>query len=171
MTPNEYRRLGEKSLFLKKIEFDTEYLRHINQNISLVPEIIEQNAMRMVGLSTRFYSVDSEKNNIGEKLPALWSALLARASEIQHVVPGLYYGVVRQLRDDTDQLEYCAAIEVSKVESLPDDMVIVDVPPSTYAKFTHRGEVKRVDITVNYIYSSWLLSSGKRHTSGPDLEL
>lgn len=38
LTPNEYRKLGDKSLFLKKIKFDSEYLLHINQNISLSPE-------------------------------------------------------------------------------------------------------------------------------------
>jgi AraC family transcriptional regulator len=33
------------------------------------------------------------------------------------------------------------------------------------------GVPRTVDITVNYIYSSWLLGSGKKHTGGPDLEI
>lgn len=44
------------------------------------------------------------------------------------------------------------------------------VPTAEYAKFTHRGAASKLDSTVNYVYSSWLLSSGKRHTGGPDLE-
>ena len=171
LTPNEYRKLGDNNLFLKKLEFDSEYLKHINQNISLEPEIYTQKPMRLVGLKTCFYSVDSEKNNIGEKLPALWAEFLERMNEIDNVVAGTCYGVVRQIKDNTDQLEYYAAIEVTKIELLPPNMVCIEIPASNYAKFTHRGEVKYVDNTVNYIYSSWLLGSGKTHTAGPDLEV
>ena len=42
MTPNEVRKIGNKNLFLKKIKFDKEYLRHINKNISLTPDIYKQ---------------------------------------------------------------------------------------------------------------------------------
>lgn len=171
MTPNEYRKLGDRNLFLKKLEFDSEYLKHINQKISLNPEIYIQRPMRFVGLKTCFYSIDSEKNNIGEKLPALWAAFLERMNEIENVDAGTCYGVVRQIKADTDQLEYYAAVEVNKIKLLPKNMVSIDIPLSNYAKFTHRGEVKYVDNTVNYIYSSWLLKSGKSHTSGIDLEV
>lgn len=170
LTPNEYRKLGDKSLFLKKVEFNSAYLRHINQNISLEPEVYKQKPMRLVGLKTCFYGVDSEKNNIGEKLPALWTAFMKRINEIANKVSGTCYGVIQQIRDNTDQLEYYAAIEVKKIDLLPKEMVSIDIPFSNYAKFTHKGEVKHIDNTVNYIYSSWLLNSGNRHTAAPDLE-
>jgi AraC family transcriptional regulator len=170
MTPNEYRKLGEKSLFLKKVQFDAEYLQHINRNISLEPELYRQKKMLLVGLKTCFYSVDSEKNNIAEKLPPLWDAFLSRMNEIASVVSGMCYGVVQQTKEKTDQLEYYAAIEVSHLETLPEGMVSLEIPASTYAKFTHKGEARNLDNTVNYIYSSWLLRSGMRHTYGPDLE-
>ena len=170
MTPNAYRKLSNKSLFLKKAQFDTEYLKHINQNISLEPEIYHQKKMLLVGLRTCFYSVDSEKNNIAEKLPALWDGFLSCLAGIENVVPGVCYGVVKQTSEQTDQLEYYAAVEVSKLETLPENMVSLEVPASTYAKFTHKGKVKNINDTVNYIYSSWLLQSGMRHTYSADLE-
>lgn len=171
MTPNEYRKLGDKSLFLKKLEFDSEYLKHINQNISLEPELYRQEPMRLIGLKTCFYSVDSEKNNIGERLPPLWASFLKRIDEIENTVVGICYGVVLQIRDNTDQLEYYAAVEVDRIESVPKNMVRIDIPASIYARFTHKGGVNLIDNTVNYLYSSWLLKSGRRHTSGPDLEI
>ncbi|HIO96459.1 MAG TPA: AraC family transcriptional regulator, partial [Leucothrix sp.] len=76
MTPNQARKIGNKNLFLKKVEFTQEYLKHINQNISLQPEIISQPKMLLIGMKTCFYGTDSEKNNIAEKLPALWDAFL-----------------------------------------------------------------------------------------------
>lgn len=170
MTPNAYRKLSNKSLFLKKAQFDTEYLKHINHNISQQPEIYQQRGMLLVGLKTCFYSVDSEKNNIAEKLPPLWDVFLSRMAEIKNIVPGVCYGVVRQTNEKTDQLEYYAAIEVSKLAALPKNMVSIEIPASTYAKFTHRGKVKNINHTVSYIYSSWLLQSGMRHTYAADLE-
>lgn len=170
MTPNEYRKLGEKSVFLKKVQFDTGYLKHINRNISLEPEIYIQKKMLLAGLKTCFYSVDSEKNNIAEKLPPLWETFLSRMSEIENTVAGICYGVVQQTKEKTDQLEYYAAVEVRNIGTLPENMVSLEIPASTYAKFTHKGKVKDINNTVNYIYSSWLLRSGMRHTYGPDLE-
>lgn len=171
MTPNEYRKLGDKNLFLKKIEFNSEYLRHMNKNISLEPEIVVKEPMRLIGLKTNFYGIDSEKNNISEKLPPLWNAFLERITEIENTVQGVCYGVIRQIKDNTDLLEYYAAIEVDAIKSVPKNLVNINIPASNYAKFTHSGEVKSIDNTVNYIYSSWLLRSGKHHTSGPDLEI
>ncbi len=170
MTPHQYRKLGYKNLFLKKVQFSTEYLQHINQNISLEPEIYSQKRMQLVGLKTRFYSVDSDKNNIAEKLPPLWKAFLERMAEIENVVSGVCYGVVRQTKEQTDHLEYYAAVEVSKLGTLPENMTHVEIPASTYAKFTHKGKAKNIDNTVNYIYASWLLQSGMRHTYDADLE-
>jgi AraC family transcriptional regulator len=171
LTPQEYRRLGDRSLFLKKAQFDRDYLRHINQNISLVPELYTQPRMLLVGLRTLFFGVDSEKNNIGEKLPPLWHRFLPRLSEVEHRVPGVCYGVVRQERRDGERLEYHAAIEVTHARSLREGMVTLEVPEAQYVKFTHRGRAQEIDHTVNYIYSTWLAQSGLRHTQGPDLEI
>ena len=170
MTPNQYRKSGENNLFLKKVQFDTAYLKHINQNISLEPEIYTQRKLLMVGLNTRFYSVDSEKNNIAKKLPPLWQAFLSRKNEIAHIIPNTGYGVVQQTKENTDQLDYYATFEVEILTTIPEGMVSIEIPESTYAKFTHRGPVKNINNTVNYIYSSWLLRSGMKHTYAADLE-
>jgi len=170
MTPNEYRKLGDKSLFLKKARFDAGYLQHISQNISLQPELYTQKKMLLVGEKTCFYSVDSEKNNIAEKLPPLWGSFLSRMDKIENVISGVCYGVVQQSKQNPEQLEYYAAIEVNSLNTVPDGMASIVIPPATYAKFTHQGDVKNINNTVNYIYSSWLLQSGMTHTYGADLE-
>ncbi len=38
-----------------------------------------------------------------------------------------------------------------------------------HAKFGHQGPAQGIDNTVNYIYSTWLLSSGTAHSGGVDL--
>jgi AraC family transcriptional regulator len=171
LTPQKYRSLRDKSRFLKKPRFDAEYLRQLDHNAALAPEIYAQPALQLVGLRTLFYSVDSEKNNIGEKLPPLWVDFVARLAEIPDRVPGVCYGVVRQAHGDAELLEYHAAIEVTRVSTLPAGMVALEVPHGTYARFEHRGAAQRIDHTVNYAYASWLPQSSHRHTYAPDLEI
>jgi AraC family transcriptional regulator len=171
MTPNEARKVGNKNLFLNKVQFDAEYLRHININLSLTPEIVTQEQMQLVGVKTEFYSVDSEKNNMADKLPLLWDEFVPRMEEVKHKVSNLAYGVIQQTKEKTDLLEYYAVVEVSDVSDIPEGMVSVEIPASVYAKFTHKGNVASINNTVNYIYSSWLMQSGKRHTYGADLEV
>jgi len=171
MQPQKYRALRDKSLFLKKPPLDDEYLRQIQRNMTLTPEIYEQKTLLLVGLRTLVYGVDSEKNNIGEQLPPLWAAFLARLTEVPNPVRGVCYGIVKQERDGSERLEYHAAIEVTDEASIPAGMVAVEVAGGSYARFEHRGAAQRIDHTVSYAYAAWLPQSGHRHTYAPDLEI
>lgn len=171
MTPSDYRRIGRNALFLKKVEIDEDYIRHIQSNISLEPTILVHPKRCLVGLRTRFYSVDSEKNNIAEKIPSLWGSFLKRLNEIPNTVGGMCYGALYRIDEKEEQLNYMAGIEVHEATSLPDGMEFIELPECSYAQFTHQGEVAQLDNTVNYVYSNWLLNSGYKHTYGPDLEL
>lgn len=171
ITPNAYRKLGENSLFLRKLELDTDYLAHINQNVSLEPDIVTLEPMRFVGMKTRFYGPESEKNNMGNKLPTLWQTFLERRQEIGQLVPGTGYGIVSQAAAQSDLLDYVAAFEVTAADTPPEGMTAVGLPRTTYAQFAHRGLPEALDHTVNYIYANWLLQSGRRHSYAADLEI
>lgn len=171
LTPSQYRKMGNRSLFVRKVRLDESYLTHLRRNVSLAPDIQQQPAMQLVGLPTDYYGIDSEKNNLGQKLPPLWAKFLPRLEEIADTVPGVCYGVVVPAGPHTEALRYLAGIEVRSLGALPPGMVAMEIPASTYARFTHRGPAQNVDATVNYIYSNWLLSADLPHTQGPDLEI
>jgi AraC family transcriptional regulator len=170
VTPAQYRKAGKRHAAPRKIKFDKAYLAHINKGLNTVPEIYAQKEMHLVGLRTSFFGTDSEKNNIAEKLPPLWQQFLVRLSEVDNTVGGTCYGVVRQLQENSDELEYFCAIEVTAPADIPQGMLAITIPPRTYAKFTHKGAVSLIDNTINYIYSTWLPQSGKRHANTADLE-
>jgi len=153
------------------LELTADYLHHIHRNVSLEPEVFGQRALQLVAVRTLFYGIDSEKNNLAKKLPPLWASFLPRLGEVPHAVPGVCYGVVSPVRESSDQLQYFAAIEVSQKAALPHGMQALEVPGARYAKFAHQGPAQGLDNTVNYIYSSWLLSSGASHSGGVDLEI
>lgn len=171
ITPTAYRKLGHGNLFLKKLRFDTDYLEHVSGSLSREPELVERPPTRLVGLRTVFYGTGSEKNNLAEKLPPLWDAFLPRRVEVDGMIPMPCYGVVRPDLEDPERLEYFAAVEVSGPAALPPEMCAVEVPGGRYAVFEHRGYAKHLDKTVDYIYATWLVRSGFRHTWGPDLEI
>lgn len=171
LSPHAARKLGKRNMAVQKIQFDTEYLRHIHQNISLTPEIYSVPKRQFIGMKTEFFSVDSEKNNIAEKLPPLWQEFLAHINKIEHIIVGNMYGIIRQTPENNDRLEYYAAVEVSEIATLPTGMTSLELPATTYAKFRHNGHFDSLNNSVNYIYSSWLFASGARHNYGADLEI
>lgn len=169
VTPKEYRAMGNQNLLARRPRIEEGYLRHLRANLSLEPELIELPRMTLVGLKTSFYGVASEKNNLGDKLPPLWDAFLARLGEVAAFDPSVCYGVVRAVAR-SEQLDYLACVEVAERRGLPEGMSVTTVPASSYALFTHRGLPAELNATVDYIYGNWLLRSGLRHTYGPDLE-
>jgi AraC family transcriptional regulator len=173
VTPAHYRKHAGAFAFMRKVRFDADYLCHIHTNLTLEPEICEQPELHLVGMCTRFFGIDSEKNNMASKLPQLWDAFLPRLDEIPHRISDGCYGVVRQTAANSDELEYWAVAPVASIaeaDVLPPDLLRLCVPAALYARFAHRGFVSNVNMTVNYIYSSWLLRSGLQHTYMCDLE-
>lgn len=171
LTPHEFRQRGRRNLIVRKLKMDADYLRHVHQNVVPVPDIGARPAMLLVGMHTRFYGSESDKNNLGQKLPPLWENFIARLTQVEHAVKGRCYGVVLPVAGDSDELEYYAAIEVRRVDSLPAGMHAIELPAAQYATFLHHGLGKLVDRTVDFIYSSWLCQSAYRHDGGPDLEI
>jgi AraC family transcriptional regulator len=170
VTPAHYRKHAGALAFMRKVRFDADYLAHIHTNLTLEPEIVEQPELQLVGMCTRLFGIDSEKNNMASKLPQLWNAFLPRLDDIPHRISDGCYGVIRQIEAHSDELEYWAVAPVTQIDVLPQGLLNLRVPAARYARFAHRGFVSNLNMTVNYIYSSWLLRSGLRHTYGCDLE-
>jgi AraC family transcriptional regulator len=170
VTPAHYRKHASAFAFMHKVRFDADYLEHIHTSLTLEPEIHEQPELHLIGMCTRLFGVDSEKNNMADKLPQLWNAFLPRLDDVPHRSLDGCYGVLRQATRNSDELEYWAVAPVTQIDALPSGLSSLHVPAARYARFAHKGFVSNLNMTVNYIYSSWLLRSGLRHSYGCDLE-
>lgn len=172
MTPTAYRGLGKRNLFPRKLQLDEDSIAYLRDRVSREPVIETRDAMCLVGLQTTFYGVDSEKNDLGDKLPRLWDEFLPWLDRIEKAIPGVCYGVIRPgLVEDGEALDYHAAIEVHPNAPVPDGLVRLELPGATYARFAHRGPAREVDHTVSYAYSTWLMAGDYRHSYGADLEI
>ncbi|MEN0068206.1 MAG: AraC family transcriptional regulator [Myxococcota bacterium] len=168
LAPAAFRRLGNRRLFPKKLRIDQAYLTHVGQHVTREPEIVHREAMAVVGMQTSFFGVDSDKNNLAERIPALWDAFTPRMDELEGTRTE-YYGLI-SCEPHSERLTYLACGDLGGPP--PADMVVDTVPSGTWAVFEHRGPPEQLDHTVNYVYSAWLMGSKTwRHTYGPDLEI
>jgi AraC family transcriptional regulator len=103
------------------------------------------------------------------RIPALWGRFMKRRSTIAGAVDGTTYGVyiydALSERDITDEMafEYLAAIEVCLPENgqsaIPAGMTARKIPGGPYMVFTHRGFLRDLNKTYEYIYKTWLPNS------------
>ena len=169
LTPAQSRRTPGAVPRPRKVRLDREYLEHLHGGVTLEPEIVDLSALHLAGMRTRFYGPESEKNNMSHKLEELWAGFMPFLPELPHRADAESgYGVLQ----DTGRAEltYWAAVPVLSEAKVPMPFTSMNLPAARYARFEHRGDVRSLDFTVNYIYSNWLLRSGMRHTYGCDLE-
>ncbi len=174
MPPGSYRKLGSKHLHLEKLKVDEQYIRHLHRGVTLEPELKVLPERTLVGMKTEFWGSDSERNNIGKKLPPLWDSFMARLGEVQGAYRSLCYGLIQPTEPNDDLLEYFAAVEVfgdDRNLAAPEGMIQRIVPEQDYAVFTHYGDAQSIDHTVSYIYSTWLMQSGRHHSYQADIEI
>ncbi len=171
IAPGKFRSAGQSHQFMRRIQFDREYLQHIGTNLSKSPEIHTIDQQFFVGMKTSYYGIDSEKNNLSEKVMGLWDSFLPRMSEIKNAVPNIGYGIIEQTANDAELLNYYSVAKVNTIDVLPEHMMSLALPAQQYATFEHKGNPRQLDNTVNYIYSTWLPQSNYRHTNAADIEL
>ena len=177
ITPSEYRKSAQDRLIFQKHQFDKDYLVNLHQNLSLEPRLYSTEERFFVGVTTEIIGIESEKNNIADKLPQLWNTFVPRMNEIPNQIDDTAYGIISQAPDKlgVSKLLYTACMEVNdlSVKQLPEGMNSICLPSQQYAEFKHQGfvDIENVNQTINYIYSSWLMNSNMRHTYQPDIEI
>lgn len=135
-------------------------------DITLAPPRLDAHGPRqLAGLVQRH---DCQKP---EGIPNQWrrfSAYLERGIEAQagHTA----YGVCYNFEED-GCFDYLCGVQINTSCALPAGLVTLQIPPQTYAIFTHAGHVAGIRSTMNAIWSQWLPASGKKAVEAPLLEV
>ena len=149
---------------------DASYIQHIQGRVSLEPTLVDLPRRHMVGIATRFQSMEVERNRLAHRLQPLWDGFVPQMTCVESPRQGVGYGVI--CTDRPDGLTYLAAVEASsELRVVPEGMEQVTLPACTWAVFEHHGATEQLDHTVNYVYACWLLQSGRAHAYLPDLEI
>lgn len=100
------------------------------------------------------------------RIQELWKYFSIARKEIQHIkgtasyaveeYPGLnFFEIINPYR----HFKRWAAVEVSKVEELPQGLNQLDMPAGKYAVFSFTGSAKEAQGAFRYIYQTWLKES------------
>lgn len=84
------------------------------------------------------------------------------------------YGICKEIWRDNqiqDHFNYYAGVEVKKGSVPPQGMELIFIPEQKYAVFTHRGGLKDLSLTNQYIWGTWMPQSGYELAPASDLEI
>lgn len=166
MTPAQYRKINEPFRLLYKKPFSEQDLDHLQHKVSMAPEIVNQAAMKIVGVANQYDDGDLS-------LPKLWSGFHPYKDQIKHRVGTNFFGIYENYEesDDGTKFTYICAAQVESFDHVPPGMITREIEAQTYAKFTHIGPLENLEETLRYIWGSWLPKSDYEYANKPDFEL
>ena len=138
------------------------------------PQIKELAELRIVGIQRPFiHALSPDANNLSV-IGGLWNDFMARKSEVADRLSESACGVItfppKRLRSHPDELLYTCGVPVPQESGIPDGMVTLEIPATTYAVLTHRGPIENIGRTVGWFYREWLPSSEYDHAGIADVE-
>ena len=166
MTPAQYRKINEPFRLLYRKPFSESDLDHLQNSVSMEPEIINQPAMKIVGIANEYEDGDLS-------LPKLWSGFRPYRDSIPNRVGDHWFGIYENYQEDEDttRFVYICSAEVENFENVPDGLITREIEAQTYARFTHQGPIAKIEETLRYIWGSWLPKSNYEYADKPDFEL
>lgn len=132
--------------------------------VKLDPPRFEQGSeLRIAGLSAT-YTLETRKN-----IPAQWERFMRFENTIPGRVGEASYGVASNFDGDAC-FDYLCGVEVDETNELPDGLTRIRVPAQRYAVFTYRGHVSGIESAFEYIWGTWLPTSGCHAVKTPCVE-
>lgn len=155
--PNQWRKgeKGDSRFLLPRLSLD--YLEHINQGKYLEPVRAEMDPFNVAGVITL---IKEDEDNI----PELWEILANELEGMNHSGKlANYYGIAIYPEDwEVTGHFYLAAVEVESPTVDHSALVVKRIPALQYAKFIHKGPLKDLRLSIDYVYHTWMPKSGKR---------
>jgi AraC family transcriptional regulator len=103
------------------------------------------------------------------EIPNLWQQFGPRMGEVPQLAePGVSYGLMDHFDMEAGELDYMAGEPVTQMGDPPAGMTRWDVPANTYAVF--EATLPTIGQTFDYIYNTWLPTSGYQQAAGPYFE-
>jgi AraC family transcriptional regulator len=127
------------------------------------PRLVTSEVLLMFGLSENYQC--SSKAGI----PSQWNRFLPHLGPIQNQVGGVAYGVIYN-SDDSGNVDYMCAVEVTEFPNHPAEFTRLRIPPQTYAVFEHRDHISSISASWKAIWEQGLAKAGYQAADGPALE-
>jgi AraC family transcriptional regulator len=130
---------------------------------AIEPRIEKLGALTVVGLTRRQNLANAEA------IPGQWQQFMTRYEEIDNKAEEIPVSVTTDM-DGDGNFSYLTGVVVTSAGVPPKGLVAQNIPPQTYAVFTHSGHVSEIPKTYAAIWDQWVPQSGKVVSDGPWLE-
>lgn len=172
VSPQIYRQNRLDSLMSKKERLDNGLLEHLTSNITVHPKFVELPEIKVVGIR-------GETTLRDNKLKELWDNAGRLFGKIPNRVPsGRGFGICEACHENTlytmnnDVIfSEVAGVEVSSFDGVEKPFVRKIIPGGRYAVFTHRGTLRMLNQSFNYIWGTWFLATDEEIDSRKDFEM
>lgn len=171
-SPQAYRSNRLDTFISAKERLDRGLLDHIVCNVTVHPAIVELPPIKVVGIRGETTLSDNQ-------LPLLWERFRSLLPDIPHITPnGRMFGICEACHENTLYImnnevlfTEVAAVEVDSFDALSDGLVSKELPGGRYAVFTHKGTLRTLIQTFEYIWGTWFLTTNEELDWREDFEL
>ncbi|KEZ86515.1 AraC family transcriptional regulator [Lacrimispora celerecrescens] len=172
VSPQSYRQNRLDIFIGGKERLDTGLLDHLVRNVTVHPRIVELPEIRVAGIR-------GETTLRDNRLRELWDRTNSLYSQIPNRIPGgRSFGICEACAENTlytmnEDILFTevAGTEVSSFEGLTEPFVQKVIPGGRYAVFTHRGTLRMLPQTFDYIWGTWFLTTKEELDWREDFEL
>jgi AraC family transcriptional regulator len=157
MQPSQLRKQGRINRPGLMARLTLAHLEQINKGVYLRPVLVEMDAFQVAG----FMTLVREGRKI---ISQLWR-LLAKELESHGTITAAEncYGIVSYPEDWEDHgFLYMAAFRIEEPETAGPALVLKAIPACTCARFIHKGPIRDLFLTLDYVYHTWLPKSGRQ---------
>lgn len=172
VSPQSYRQNRLDIFIGGKERLDTGLLDHLVRNVTVHPRIVELPEIRIAGIR-------GETTLRDNRLQELWDRTNSLYKQIPNRIPGgRSFGICEACAENTlytmnDDILFTevAGTEVSSFDGLTEPFVQKIIPGGRYAVFTHRGTLRMLPQTFDYIWGTWFLTTKEELDWREDFEL
>ncbi len=172
VSPQSYRQNRLDIFIGGKERLDTGLLDHLARNVTVHPRIVDLLEIKVAGIR-------GETTLRDNRLRELWDRANSLYRQIPNRIPGgRSFGICEACAENTlytmnDDILFTevAGTEVSSFEGLTEPFVQKVIPGGRYAVFTHRGTLRMLPQTFDYIWSTWFLTTKEELDWREDFEL
>ncbi len=166
ITPGLYRKQKQRLLLKEKPRLTISMLKQFEEGLLMEPRIVIKEGFTVVGMKCS----TTLKNN---KIPQLWDEFLLRIHEIKNRSDDkVAMGISEFCKNPNDEeFTYFACVPVTRIDEIPEGMVIKTVPANKYVVVTHKGSLETLGNTYDFIYATWLPKSGHELAEADDFEV
>lgn len=170
--PQRYRENRLDTFISGKERLDTGLLDHIARNVTVHPQIVTLPPIKVAGLRGQ----TTLRDNV---LPELWKGFNAVAHTLPNQAePARGIGICEACLENTlytmnhDVLfTEVVGAQVTSFENLPPCFAAKELPGGCYAVFTHRGSLRMLTRTFEYIWGTWFMTTKEELDDREDFEL